>query len=460
MRDLLVFLVVLLTLPISFRRPFVGMLVFSWLAYMRPQDLCWSFARDMRLSFYVAIAMLVGWWANERGRRRFARWDIRSKMLLTLAALVAISYSMASYQSEYYNRYFIEFLKIIIVALFTSGQVDSRARFRGLTWMIAICLAFYGVKGGLFGLLTGGASILRGPGGMLEDNNDFALAMAMNVPLLWYLGYNDRAIPFVRILTRIGIVLTVITISLTHSRGAFLALVGTALWISWRSGHLFRAGFSLMMSAAAFLIFAPASVLIRIQSIGDPNESSARARLVAWRTALRMIADNPVFGVGLRNFQPRYVDYAKERLEDGTIQTYVAHNSYLQIWAESGSLAFGVYLLLLISTFFTCRRIWRIGMQFPGMSWASDYARMLEATMVAFMIGAMFLNRGHFDLVYHWIALVTSLSVIGYAAASAPALSVGKNHSSAAEITVRRRLASAFGSITGNKQQPIWRRVH
>jgi hypothetical protein len=56
MRDLIVFLIVLLTLPVSFRRPFVGMLVFSWLAYMRPQDLCWSFARDMRLSFYVALA--------------------------------------------------------------------------------------------------------------------------------------------------------------------------------------------------------------------------------------------------------------------------------------------------------------------------------------------------------------------------------------------------------------------
>src|SRR5262245_54120453 len=241
MRDLLVFAIVLLSLPLSFRRPFLGLIVFSWLAYMRPQDLCWGFARDMRMSFYVGMAMIAGWWAHERGQRPFARWDLRTRLLLVLVVLVTLSYAQAHFITEYSNRYYLEFLKIIVVALFTTGQIDSRARMRWLCWTIALCLAFYGVKGGLFGVLSGGASILRGPGGMLEDNNDFALALVMNVPLLWYLGDSDRALPFVRLLTRIGILLTVVTIALTHSRGGFLALVGTALWIAWRSGRLLRA---------------------------------------------------------------------------------------------------------------------------------------------------------------------------------------------------------------------------
>ena len=51
MRDLIVFLFVMAMMPTAFRRPYLGMLLFSWLAYMRPQDLCWGFARTMRLSF-------------------------------------------------------------------------------------------------------------------------------------------------------------------------------------------------------------------------------------------------------------------------------------------------------------------------------------------------------------------------------------------------------------------------
>ncbi len=56
MRDLIVFGTVILLLPTAFRKPFIGLLLFSWLAYMRPQDLCWGYARAMRFSFSRSTA--------------------------------------------------------------------------------------------------------------------------------------------------------------------------------------------------------------------------------------------------------------------------------------------------------------------------------------------------------------------------------------------------------------------
>ena len=50
MRDLIVSLVVLSAFPATFRRPLVGLLMFSLLAYMRLQDLAWGFARFQRWS--------------------------------------------------------------------------------------------------------------------------------------------------------------------------------------------------------------------------------------------------------------------------------------------------------------------------------------------------------------------------------------------------------------------------
>jgi probable O-glycosylation ligase (exosortase A-associated) len=450
MRDLLVFGVVLLGLPMAFRRPFLGLLLFSWLAYMRPQDLCWGFARNMRFSFFAGIAMVIGWWAFEQGRRRFAQWDVRTVLLLVLTALVTLSYVAARYHTELFTTYWIEFVKIIVVALFTTGQVDSRQRFRWLLWTIALCLGFYGFKGGVFGVLSGGAPILRGPGGMMEDNNDFCLALVMNVPLLWYLGLNDRHIPWVRPVTRMAMALTVVTVLLTHSRGGFLALVVTALWIAWRSRQLFRAVLALGACTLLFFAFVPHHVLERLATIKEgAAESSAAARIVAWRTAMRMIADNPVLGVGWRNFQPRYLDYAMVT-PDSHAMTYVAHNSYLQIWAESGTPSFVCYLVLLVSVFPACRRVYRMGQLRGDMSWALDYGRMMESTTLAFMIGAVFLSRGHFDLIYHWLALVTALAVIARREfaqqAAAPAAAGGG-------VAVRWRRARA-----GGRAQPLWQR--
>ena len=225
MRDLLVMAIVLLSLPLTVRRPFVGLLVFSWLAYMRPQDLCWGFARELRLSLFVALMMMLGWFIHEQGRRPFARWDVRTRAMSVLAGLVAISYAFAQRQDAYTNSYFIEYLKIIAIALFTTAQVDSRQRLRVLLWTIALSLGFFGVKNGVKGILSGGSQITRGPGGMLEDNNDFALAMVMNVPLLWYLGIAEGK-KWVRQATLWALFLTVVVILLTHSRGAFLAQPG------------------------------------------------------------------------------------------------------------------------------------------------------------------------------------------------------------------------------------------
>jgi probable O-glycosylation ligase (exosortase A-associated) len=410
MRDLIVFLFVMAMMPTAFRRPYLGMLLFSWLAYMRPQDLCWGFARTMRLSFFVSIAMLAGWWANEQGRRPFTRWEPRTAMMVLLMVLIAISYGQAQIQDEYTNRYFFEYCKIVVIALFTVGQCDTKERLRGMFWVIAISLGFFGVKSGLWGVLTGGGSqILRGPGGMLEDNNDFALALVMNVPLLWYMGIGENK-DWVRKATLAAVGLTVITVLLTHSRGAFLSLCFTSMWIAWRSGKLLRAMMVLVMLAALFPVFAPEHVLERLASIGDTKESSANARLTAWATAFEMVKDNPFWGVGMRNFQPRYPEYSVVPLGAGS-HTYVAHNSYFQIWAESGTLAFLVYLAVLASVFLTLGRIYRQCRYRPDLQWASNYARMMEATTVGFAVGAFFLNRGHFDLFYHWLALVAALNL-------------------------------------------------
>jgi O-antigen ligase len=215
-----------------------------------------------------------------------------------------------------------------------------------------------------------------------------------------------------------------------------------ALWIAWRSGRLFRAAAGLAFCGVLFVSLAPESVLERLSTIGDTQESSAAARLRSWAVAMKMVGDNPLLGVGLRNFQPRYLEYAGIPIdEEARVKTYVAHNSYLQIWAENGSLAFGCFLLMLGSVFVVCRKVYRLGRSRPDMAWAANYARMMEATTVAYMAGAMFLNRGHFDLLYHWLALVTSLYLVARMHhAAAPEAQQGKAFRTGVAVRWKPRL--------------------
>ena len=67
----------------------------------------------------------------------------------------------------------------------------SRERITALVWVIVISIGFFGVKGGIFSLSTGFNYVVWGPnGGLIEGNNELALALIMIVPLLRFLQLN------------------------------------------------------------------------------------------------------------------------------------------------------------------------------------------------------------------------------------------------------------------------------
>ena len=54
----------------------------------------------------------------------------------------------------------------------------------------------------------------------------------------------------------------------------------------------------------------------------------------------------------------------------------------------------------------------RLARQRYFASWIINYATMFEASIAAFVVGATFLNRSHFDLFYHWVAIILVFGVI------------------------------------------------
>ncbi|MDP6954974.1 MAG: putative O-glycosylation ligase, exosortase A system-associated, partial [Planctomycetota bacterium] len=414
MRDVLVALAILISLPTCFRRPFVGLVLFSLLAYMRVQDLTWGFAREMRWSYYVALVTLAGFVA-QRVDKQFFKPDPRTWIMFALALVIGLGIILSAGSGEFPTFQITNFLKVVAVALFTTGIVRERRQLRVLLWVFALSFGFYGLKSGLAGVLSfGNLTILQGPGGMLADNNDFALALCMALPLLVHLGAAEKNVLLRRALW-VLVPFTVLTVVLTYSRGGFLALAVTILVLCWRSRNRLAGLATLGLFALAGLAIAPTKYVERISTIADyQTEGSAQGRLQAWGVAWTMIKDNPVMGVGFNRFQENYARYDPVIVTDEMAEgrTRVAHNSYLQIWAEGGSIAFGLYLLLIVLSFTDLWRLRRRARRRYYSSWILSYTSMLEASMAAFLVGSTFLNRAHFDLFYHYVAVILVFTVL------------------------------------------------
>jgi O-antigen ligase len=227
-----------------------------------------------------------------------------------------------------------------------------------------------------------------------SDENNFSMLFVVALPFLWYLGHAFRS-RWIRWGMWLVIPFGWHAIFLTASRGGLVGIAATTLLIAWRSKNK-ALGF-LLIPALAVAYFWQAGDLMRAraESIAEPRlETSAEARLQAWQAASHMIADHPVTGVGLASFGPAFPHYSQDKPRE-------AHNTILQITAESGILAGLSYLLLVASNIIA---LWRNGnvLKARPSGGRSDLQFLVnEATLAAIaglFVCSMFLSLQMFEI--------------------------------------------------------------
>ena len=154
MRDILLTLIVLGSLPVILVRPFVGLLVFAWLGYMNPQKLSWGFAVNIPFAYIVAITTLVALLLS-REPKRFPVTELTAVWLLFIVWM-GITTIFAFYPDLAWLQY-EKVLKIQLMSFAILVLVTTPARVRIFIWVIVLSLGYNGVKVGVFTVLTGGA---------------------------------------------------------------------------------------------------------------------------------------------------------------------------------------------------------------------------------------------------------------------------------------------------------------
>lgn len=403
MRDILVTLIVFGLLPMVLMRPYVGLYLWSWLGYMNPHRLAWGFAYSMPFVQIAAIVTLLSMFLSKEPKRLPNSPLVAVWALFVLWMCIATAFAIdPGHSVTELNRT----VKIQLMILVTFLLINDREKLHNLVWVVALSIGFFGIKGGLFTLATGGSFRVWGPpGSFIQGNNELALALIIVLPLFRYLQLTSQN-KWVRRALVVVMLLCVASILASYSRGAFLAGAAIVFMFWLKSRYKLVTAMASIVVLSVFLSFLPDKWFERMSTIENYEEdASAMGRINAWQFAFNLALARPLTGGGFDTFTPElFWIYAPN-----PTAFHDSHSIYFEILAEQGFVGLGLFLAL---WFYTYRIAGRIARQCKGrddMLWARDLAAMLQVSIVGYGVGGAFLGLAYFDLPYHIMAMVAIL---------------------------------------------------
>jgi probable O-glycosylation ligase (exosortase A-associated) len=250
----------------------------------------------------------------------------------------------------------------------------------------------------------------------------------MTIPIMVYLFLNSRHF-VLRLGIAAAIVLQIVAVIGTGSRGGFIGIVALGLWILATTKKKLRMLALAVPMALIALSFAPERWFDRIGTIESASEdSSFMGRVIAWKLNTLAALDHPLTGAGFRATQtlPVWLYYAQRfALLDfvptrgpDSIAAHSAHSIYFQVLGDLGFVGLGIYLALLLTAWRNSTVVLKQTRGNNDLRWANDLARTFQYCLIPYVVSGAALNMAYFDMAYVIFAL---LAVLRERTAPAPA---------------------------------------
>lgn len=407
MRDILVTLIVFGSLPFILKRPYIGVLMWVWLSVMNPHTQGWGFAVSFPFAAIVAGVTMVSLLFT-RASKNFPFTPITS-VLIAFVLWMNVSTVFAIHPEETFIQW-QKVMKIMLMTFVTLMLIKTRQQIHLLVVVVIISLGFYGVKGGIFTIKSGGVDLVWGPlGTFIQGNNELALALIMIIPLMHYLQMIYRNI-WIRHGLTVAMLLCAASAFGSHSRGALLAIMAMAAFMWLKSRQKVSLGFLMILAVPVLVTFMPEKWSERMDTINTYEEDgSVKGRFNAWWMAFNLAGDRPLTGGGFEVTTPElFALYAPDILD----KPRAAHSIYFQALGEHGFVGLGLYLLLGFLTWKTGSWIIRNTENMSEYRWASNLATMIQVSLVGFSTGGAFLSLLYFDVPYYLMAAMVAIRAL------------------------------------------------
>lgn len=395
MRAILITLIILGTIPFILKQPHIGIYVWSWISYMNPHKLSWGFAMTMPFAMIIALATFTGMLISKEKYR--IPWTRETILLLILTLWMFMTTVFSLYPWLAWPQW-DKVWRIILMTYVTLMLITNEHRIKILVFVIALSIGFYGFKGGIFVIRTGGNNAVMGPGGsFIADRNSIGLALIMIVPLLNYMRMQMKH-RYLRWALLLGTGLTLIAIVGTHSRGALVGIVAMLTFYMIKSRQKFAAIMAIIPLVFVLYNVMPDHWFERMETIETwEQDGSASERVRAWNNAIDL-ASTRFIGGGMRAM-----------VHWGGRDT---HSIFFGMLGEHGWVGLSMFLALIAMTWFSGNWIIRQAKRHKDLYWARDLAAMIQVSLIGYMSAGAFLGLQYFDLFYHLVVIMVMTKLV------------------------------------------------
>jgi O-antigen ligase len=377
-------------------RPYIGLSYFYLYTGLFYTDIFPRF-RWLRIPFVTSVLVLVSMLLTDRKKSPLPPQTWLMGALFVIMCLSRLANGLEVFGHKYMDFFWKAlFLQILIVSL-----VDSRQKLKSFTWILVITISslvyvarYNDVEVPYYGM----------------NRNDFAGIIVSTAPFAIFLALSSAK----KLLQLEGFgyfALLLLGVIATNSRGGYLALIVVlglvALW-----------NFNPRVLLVGGIVVG--SVLFRVSDVHWDRLSSVRfdleqqgtggQRLAAWGAGANMLAANPLFGIGVGEFSDSFVKYATPKQKsraggDRLHQRINAHNTVVQIGAETGLLGLGVWLLLIAMSCRDIARALRLCRGDPGLRELRYLVLAIGIGFAGYFVEALFSNNAYYYQLYTFVAL-------------------------------------------------------
>lgn len=386
----------------------LGMLVFYLLVSIMPLERhpIWSrVIGGFTLTKYVGIASTL--YALFYLTARNGPWEALrgsvAKLFVVFYAIAAISHLTKGPPGEAEFNPFVSYTSFFLLFFVTVTLVDSLQRLR---WTLLVAIGSVGLAS---------VYVIREwqkyhnvypgfrPGWVVGDANYFALSAVLCAPLAFYL-MKESDVLWERAYCLGCLLLTLVAVTLSASRGGFLGLIAAFLFFIKRSAQPLRNFILVAVLSAPIIVFAPASPVQRLLHPTYSDTSAEDSRLQLWRAGLRMIAQHPWAGIGLGNFKYTVTQYEAtgESLEK------IAHNTYIGVAAEMGVPGLLAFVLIVFCAFRNLGRARELSLE-EDIPLVFEAATGIQAGLLGAAVAIFFLSAETQKLLWLMIFLAPTL---------------------------------------------------
>jgi O-antigen ligase len=285
--------------------------------------------------------------------------------------------------------------------------------------------------------------------GIEQDTNYESLTLVMGIPLaIWMVRYETG--PWWKRMGAVCAGLMAGGVLLTESRAGVIAAVVMGLVAVIVSRRKMLSLGLIAIAVAAGVVLAPAGLSTRFRSIklegtaNNGDEVSTRTHFELLKAGVAMIKSYPLTGVGLERFKDTAPAYNRELLQVAG-HRFIAHDTYIQMAAESGLPVLFLFLALMTTAFMNCQAV-RRSANVP----LAQMATAMQLGLIGFGIAAVSVTAEYVTTFWILVFLSQNLrELAAFAAARVQSQARRANHATTLVRALPRRakLARTTASI-------------